>query len=292
MQTRPFGTTGLNVSALGFGAGHIGEPHYPDQDAYRLLNAVLDSGINVIDTARGYGLSEERVGRHVSARRDEFLLSTKVGYDIPGTLDWSAEAVAAGVDRALNVLRTDVLDVVFLHSCSLEVLRRGEVIEALEDARDAGKVRVVGYSGENEALAWAIESGHFGAVQTSVNLADQWSLHRVLDAAAERGLGVVAKRPIANAPWRFEERPTGRYGAEYWDRLRELALEPADGDWLSTALRFSAYSPGVSTAILGTGSPEHLAQAVTAADAPLPAAEYERWRGAFVRKLDQWPGLV
>lgn len=293
MDQRPFGGTGLTTSVVGFGAGHIGDQTYDDDAAAELLNAVLDSGVTFIDTARDYGISEDRIGRHLARRRAEFVLSTKVGFDIPGAEDWTARAVTLGVDRALRTLATDVLDVVFLHSCSLEVLQRGEVVEALLAARDAGKVRVPGYSGENDALSWAVDSGAFGAVQTSVNLVDQWSLHHALARAKDRGIAVVAKRPLANAPWRFTERPVGAYAETYWARLDELALAPADGEWLATALRFSAFSPGVSTAIVGTGSTHHLAEAIGAARlGPLPAVEYDRWEQAFSPYAEAWPGDV
>ena len=192
------------------------------------------------------------------------LLVTKVGYDVEGAQDWTADAVTGGIERALGLLRTDVLDVVLLHSCGREVLQRGEVIEALHAARDAGKVRVAGYSGENEDLDWAVRSGHFGAVETSVNLLDRWSLTHVLADAAAAGLGVIAKRPIANAPWRFARRPVGEYAEAYWERLQALGTAPADGDWLQAFVRFSAHAPGVSTAIVGTASAGHLGAAVDA----------------------------
>ena len=293
MEQRPFGDSGLTTSVVGFGAGHIGEDTYDDAAAGRLLHATLDAGVTFVDTARGYGLSEERIGRHLCGRREELVLSTKVGYDVPDAEDWTPAAITGGVDRALRTLRTDVIDVVFLHSCPRELLERGEVVDALLAARDAGKLRVAGYSGENDALAWAVDSGRFGAVQTSVNLADQWSLHHVLGRAADQGLGVVAKRPLANAPWRFDSRPHGSYAEVYWTRLRTLGLEPADGNWLTTALRFSAFAPGVSTAIVGTGSPEHLAEAVdAAAHGPLSPDEVARWRDAFAPYAEEWPGDV
>src|SRR5208337_2343728 len=107
----------------------------------------------------------------------------------------------------------------FLHSCEAATLERGEVVGALADAVRAGKVRVMGYSGEGEALAWAVRSGRFGAIETSVNLCDQRVIDEVLPAAAAAGMGVVAKRPLANAPWRFGARPAGDYAEVYWDRL-------------------------------------------------------------------------
>ncbi len=293
MLERPFGDSGFTVSVLGFGAGHIGEPDQDDGESASVLWAALDAGVTFFDTARGYGLSEERIGRHLAPHRDEIVLSTKVGYGIPGTTDWSLQAVTAGVDRALDTLRTDRIDVVFLHSCSLEVLQRGGVIEGLQAAQLAGKVRVIGYSGENQALEWAVRSGHFGAIQTSVNIADQWSLQHVLVDAESRGLGVVAKRPLANAAWRFTSPPFGDYAELYWGRLRRLGVQPQGNEWLDTALRFAAYSRGVSTAIVGTGSVPHLQAAAAAVDnGPLDEAEYACWRDAFAPYVDEWSGSV
>jgi len=293
MLTRNFGTSSLQVSALGFGAGHIGYDGVTERDAHALLDRALDLGINFIDTARGYGLSEERIGRWLPAHRDEVVLSTKVGYGVEGARDWSAAAVTGGVDEALRTLGTDVLDVVFLHSCPLEVLERGEAAQALLSCVDAGKVRIPGYSGENEALAWASGAGLFGAVQSSVNLADQRSLREVLPGASRRGLGIVAKRPLANAPWRHSERPVGVYGETYWLRLRELGLEPESDDWQGTALRFSAFTPGVGTAIVGTSRTANLeAAAAAVARGPLPATERARWENAFAPHTGVWPGEV
>jgi aryl-alcohol dehydrogenase-like predicted oxidoreductase len=291
VQERAFGDTGLMVSPVGLGGGQIGEAWIEDALAARVLHAAIDAGVRVIDTARGYGSSEERIGRHLGSRRDGVVVVTKVGYDVEGVEDWTAAAVSGGIERALRTLRTDVLDVALLHSCSLETLQRGEVIETLHAARDAGRIRVAGYSGENEALDWALRSGHFAAIETSVNLLDQWSLTRVLPAVA--GQGVIAKRPLANAPWRFPERPVGHYAEDYWERLHTLELQPADGRWMETAVRFSAYAPNVSAAIVGTASPEHLQEAVAAAEhGPLPAEEAARWEQAWAARADSWPGLL
>ncbi len=293
MEHRAFGSTGLLVPILGFGAGHIGSPDSRDVDAGRVLDAALAAGMNLIDTARGYELSEERIGRLLRHRRQEFVLSTKVGYSVPGVADWTRAAVTGGIDRALGVLATDVIDVCFLHSCSLEVLEEGEAVAALAEAQEAGKVRVCGYSGEGRALEWAIECGAFGAIQTSVNLADQWTATSVLPRASAAGLGVIAKRPLANAAWRFEDRPVGQYAEPYWDRLRVMGIEPADGDWTGTAIRFSAFAAGVSSAIVGSSSADHLRDVVDAvARGPLPPDEVERWVAAFAPHLAQWPPQV
>ena len=86
MQRRPFGRTGLDVPALGFGAMQVGDPRLPEAAAARLLNHALDLGLALVDTARSYGVSEERIGRHLAHRRDEFVLSTKVGYGVDGII--------------------------------------------------------------------------------------------------------------------------------------------------------------------------------------------------------------
>ncbi|HEY4588112.1 MAG TPA: aldo/keto reductase, partial [Thermoanaerobaculia bacterium] len=257
MDLRPFGSTGLAVPVLGFGAGHVGDPSLDEAEVGRLLHGALDLGVTLIDTARSYGLSEERIGRHLAGRRDEFVLSTKVGYGISGYGDWTGPVIAAGVDAALGRLRTDRIDVVHLHSCPLDVLERGEVVAALQAAVAAGKVRVAAYSGDNAPLEWAIASGAFGSVETSVNLVDQRAIERALPAAEERGLGVIAKRPAANAPWRFAARPAAADVALYWERWRALDLDPGAYGWTELALRFAAYQDGVQCAIVGTSRPEH-----------------------------------
>ncbi|MBP1134816.1 aryl-alcohol dehydrogenase-like predicted oxidoreductase [Arthrobacter sp. PvP023] len=293
MLQRNFGNSSLTVSALGFGAGHIGYDDVSEREAHGLLDRAVDLGITFIDTARGYGLSEERIGSWLPGRRDAVVLSTKVGYNVDGAEDWSAAAVTGGVDEALRKLGTDVIDVVFLHSCPLTVLQRGEAAEALLKCVDAGKVRVPGYSGENDALAWSGNAGSFGALQSSVNLADQRSRTGVLPAAARQGLGVVAKRPLANAPWRHDERPVGVYGETYWERLRLMDVEPESDDWQGTALRFSAFSPGVSTAIVGTSKVRNLdAAAAAVGRGPLPEGESRRWEDAFAPHAQDWAGEV
>jgi aryl-alcohol dehydrogenase-like predicted oxidoreductase len=296
METRTFGNTGLRVSVLGFGAGHVGGDDLSEEAASRLLNEVLDLGVTLIDTARSYGLSEERIGRHLAHRRDAFVLSTKGGYGVEGVPDWTAEVITRGIDDALRRLRTDRIDVFHLHSCPRDVLERGEVIDALDRARKAGKIRVAAYSGENDALEHAVMSGRFGAVQCSVNVCDQRVLEHVIPSAAKRGLGVIAKRPIANAAWRFAHRPSGDYAEAYWERLQSLHVDRHALDWLEYALRFSAHAPGVSSIIVGTRNIEHLRHnAALVATGPLPVRSYYDARAEFTLSAlaaGGWEGLV
>ncbi|AFZ67667.1 putative oxidoreductase, aryl-alcohol dehydrogenase like protein [Deinococcus peraridilitoris DSM 19664] len=293
METRDFGRTGLRVSALGFGAGQIGSQELSEQEVGTILNQAVDLGITLIDTARGYGLSEERIGRHLSGRRQEFVLSSKGGYGAEGAADWTPEAVRLGIEQALRRLNTDVIDIFHLHSCPLDTLRHDDLLAALERARAEGLIRVAAYSGENEALAWAVSSGRFGSVQTSVNLADQWSSQHVLPEARQRGLGVIAKRPIANAAWQYTERPTGQYAETYWLRLQEMRLDPGELAWDEFALRFSAFSPGVSSVIVGTASARRLERNVALLQrGPLDREHREYIQAKFARHGLHWAGEV
>lgn len=295
LPRRTLGRTGLPVSALGYGAGNLGDPALDEADVGRLLHAVLDAGITLIDTARSYGLSEARIGRHLAARRGEFQLSTKVGYGVAGVPDWTGPCISGGIDRALRVLRTDHIDVVFLHSCDADTLRRHDILDALTAAQAAGKVGALGYSGENHALWTAIEAGVFDVLQCSVSVCDQGSLGWALPKAP--GRGVVAKRALANAVWRHAERPTGRDGEVYWDRRQALGLATLEAEaGLSPgelALRFSAFAPGVDAAIVATRSPRNLAANLEAvARGPLPDDVLAELRTRWATHGAHWPGWI
>jgi aryl-alcohol dehydrogenase-like predicted oxidoreductase len=293
MLQRPFGSSGLTVSALGFGAGQIGGSDLTEGEAARILGAALDLGVTFFDTAPSYGLSEERIGRHLSHRRREIVLSTKGGYGVDGVADWTGEVITRGIEAALGRLRTDVIDVFHLHSCDAATHARADIRRALEEARRAGKIRVAAYSGENEALDAAVDSGAFGSVQCSVNIADQRSLGGAIVRASERGMGVVGKRPLANAAWRFEERPRGDYAEVYWERLQSLAADLRNPDWPNLALRFSAFAPGVSVAIFGSKSVENLRRnAAIVAEGPLPAPVFENLRQWFRTHDRGWRGEI
>ena len=239
---------------LGFGAMQVGDPRVTEADAAAMLNAALDVGLTLIDTARSYGLSEERIGRHLARRRDEFVLSTKVGYDMDGLADWTYDCVMAGVDAARDRLRMDVIDIVHLHSCGLGVLRAGEAARALEHCRELGKLRIAAYSGDDEALAARSRSGAFGSVQASVNLCDQQSL-ATLAIAKSRGLGTIAKRSLAGRPWTMPGTAAGATPdatpdaahAEYrrrFGQLRAQGLELSAADWDATGAAFRGLRAG------------------------------------------------
>jgi len=293
MIYRTLGKSGLKVSLLGLGAGAIGADELDEGAVARLCEAALEAGVNFFDAARSYGRAEERLGRLLRGRTD-VVVSTKGGYDVEGAGDWTPEALRGGIAGACRRLRRDRIDVFHLHSCPLDVLRREDLLRVLDDARAAGDIGTAGYSGENEALEWATASGHFEVVQMSLNLFDQGSLAARLPRALAAGLGVIAKRPLGNAPWRFAERPARDDVAVYWDRMRALALVPSPTVSLAElSLRFAAFSPGVGTVIVGTADPEHLREAAAAlARGPLPEADRQTLVAAYARHGGGWEGLV
>ncbi len=306
METRTLGRTGLEVSVLGFGAAPIGVLETDQAEVDAVLSLLLDSGVNLIDTAAGYRGSEQAIGRSIGDRRDEFVLVSKCGQafdDLPGEA-WSAELIMATVERSLARLQTDFLDVMLLHTCDLEVLERGEALGALVRAREAGKVRFVGYSGDNQAGAFAARLSDVAVVQTSINICDQVNIDEVLPVACECEVGVMAKRPIANAAWKdLNDQPGfyARYAETYTERLALMAIEPEEigfeaSDWAEVALRFTL-SCDIGTAIIGTTNPDHVRSNIEAASrGVLPEGAIERLREAFLEAMldagEQWVGLT
>jgi len=288
MERRKLGKTDMEVSALGFGGSEIGYQGVAAAVVKRMLNIALDAGLNVIDTAECYVNSEDLIGQAVAARRKEYYLFTKCGHFTGwGQPDWRPSSLLKGIERSVKRLRTDYIDLVQLHSCGADELRRGEVIEALKRARERGYTRYIGYSGDSRAALYAIQCGAFDTLQTSVSIADQEALELTLPLARERNIGVIAKRPIANAAWKSgDRRPADSYAHPYWERLRKLNYDFVRGDLNETiaiALRFTLTAPGVHTAIVGTTRPERIQQnAAVVEKGPLPKEIFDnirsRWR--------------
>lgn len=289
--TRPYGATGIIVSTIGLGAGQVGDERLSESDVERLLHAAVDHGVTLIDTAPSYGLSEARIGRYLGARRAEVVLSTKLGYGVDGIEDWTGPCITAGIEQALRVLRTDRLDIAHLHSCPRSTLERGDVIDALDRAKQQGKIRAMAYSGENDDLAYAVACGRFDGFMASLNLCDQRVIDDVLPRIA--GKGFIAKRPAANHPWRFATAPVGDYCEEYWHRWRAMNPPNREHAWGEVAIRFALSVPEVSSAIVGTGRIAHLEQSlVWAAVGELDANWFAELRAKF-RECDRdWVGQI
>jgi len=294
MENRSFGKTGYEVSKVGFGGAPIGFLETEQDRITTILNSLLDEGVNLIDTAAAYRGSEEAIGKAVSHRRHEYVLVSKCGE--PGSQEseaWTPASLTEAVDRALSRLKTDHLDVMLLHSCGLEVLQRGDALEALVRARDAGKVRHVGYSGDNEAAAHAVTLPEVAVLETSINVCDQANIDAVLPSARQGDVAVIAKRLIANAAWKPLSEQQGfyqGYAKTYSDRLAKMRITPADLGfeedgaelWPEIALRFTLSQPGVHSAIIGTTNPDHTrANLAAAAKGPLREEVVQKLREAF-----------
>ena len=292
------GKTDMDVSVLGFGGSEIGYQRVSAKTVARLLGGALDAGLNVIDTAECYEDSEELIGKALGERRREVYLFSKCGHArAEARSDWQPGALLRSIERSLRRLATDHLDLIQLHSCGLEVLQRGDAITALESARSRGWTRYIGYSGDGEAARWAVESGRFDTLQTSVSIADQEAIDLTLPAARAAGMGVIAKRPIANAAWRHARKPAEAYYQEYRERLRKLDYPflKAKGDIaVKTALRFTLGVPGVHTAIVGTTKPDRWRQnAALLGDGRLPEADRERIRARWKAVAPaSWEGQI
>lgn len=303
MDVRPLGDTGLRLAPLGLGAGPLGDHALDEARVEVLLRGALDLGIGLVDTAPSYGCSEERLGRLLRGARDRVVLSTKLGYGVPGVPDWTGECIAAGVDLALRRLATDRLDIAHLHSCGPEILARDDVLRALEAAVQAGKVRVAAYSGDGEGLRAALRIPLFRVFQVSVNLVDQEALGLPFPA----GVGVLGKRALCNAAFFHDHAPERGDVHEYWRRwnlLRTHLREPLRHELPALAVRFAAHVGHASHAghasagpqlphaiLLGTTSLDNLAAAAEAiARGPLDPDDHQAIRDAWARYA--WPGMI
>ena len=300
MDKRTLGRTGIDVTRLGLGLAEISRQEQRGRetaDAAHVLNLALDIGINFLDTAPCYASTEELIGSAVSHRRDEFFLASKCGHAVDTDAEeWTAELIAESVDRSLRRLNTDYLDILQLHSCKLDVLKRGEVIEAVSNARDQGKTRFIGYSGDNEAALWAASSGIFDTLQTSFNLVDQSARRGLLAAARAAGMGIIIKRPVANGAWGRANSPYS-YADEYFRRaqiMRQMGPMPSEPeDPILLAFGFLFAHDEVDTAIAGTHNPAHLRGNVEMLenDLRIPAKTVEELYRRFDTVGRDWPGM-
>lgn len=250
LPRRKLGNTGLEVSVIGFGAFKIGrnqKTKYPqsydlpdDREVERLLNGVLDLGISHIDTAPSYGVSEERIGRFLSARRSEFVLSTKVGetfIDGVSHYDFSRNAVRESLFESLRRLKTDCVDFLLIHATNddADTLQNTPVVETLQELKTAGHTRAIGLSGKTVAAA---EQALYWADALMVEYHQLDTCHAdVIRRASELGIGVLVKKGLAS----------GR-------------ANPTD------AIPFVLNTPGVHNLVIGGLSLDHIRQNVAIAN--------------------------
>ncbi|MHC2145996.1 aldo/keto reductase [Pseudomonas sp. 210_17 TE3656] len=257
---RPLGSTGLHVSPLGLGTVKLGRDQgvkypngftIPDDDQARLLLAqARDLGINLIDTAPAYGRSEERLGPLLRGQRDHWVIVSKVGEEFEegqSRFDFSAAHTRFSIERSLKRLETDHIDLVLVHSDGndLHILEHEEVYQTLEALKREGKIGGFGLSGKTvEGGLKALQRGDCAMVTYNLN---EQAERPVLDYAAEHGKAILVKKALASG---------------------HVCLSPGvDPVRASFELLFG--HPGVSSAIVGTINPVHLAHNVATVAAVL-----------------------
>jgi aryl-alcohol dehydrogenase-like predicted oxidoreductase len=293
--TRHLGNTGAEVTVLGYGAMELrGAPTGPqiaDRDAEVLLNTVLDSGVNFIDTSIDYGRSEELMGRYIGHRRHEYFLASKCGCPTrefpPGTPrplphDYSPANVRAGVEQSLRRLGTDYLDLVQVHvSPSRAELEAAGTISCLEELRAEGKTRFIGMSGTLPNLPDHIDMGVFDAFQIPYS-ALQREHEGLISRAAAAGAGTVIRGGVARGAPSDEK---------HWQGLFGLDADVSRGRWatagldslldemnrMAFVLRFTLSHPDLHTTIVGTSNVDHFRANLAAAEqGPLAEDLYEQ----------------
>jgi len=279
---RKLGRTGLEVTTLGFGAMELrGPPRGPeltDGETERLLNGVLDAGINFIDTSIDYGRSEELIGRFIAHRRGDYYLASKCGCVVGGAQGdhvHTAANVRHGVENSLRLLKTDHLDLVQFHrSLTLQEFEAEGALQELLKLKSEGKVQFIGVSGVLPNLEQQTESGVFDAFQIPYS-ALQREHEDVITRAAAAGAGTIIRGGVARGTpddWQrtYYMVPSGTLQ----DRWQQANLDQLlDGSTrIEFTLRFTLSHPGLHTTIVGTRNLEHLRANVQAAKlGPLPA---------------------
>ena len=287
LPTSILGRTGLKVTKLGYGAMELrGTDHFPrlsPVEASAILNGVLDGGINYIDTSPDYGYSEELIGRHIAGRRDEYFLASKCGCPVePAEMphkdrkphSFTRANIRAGVEQSLERMRTDPLDVVQCHiSPSRAVLEANDSIAELELLKQEGKLRFIGMSGTLPELPGQIAMGVFDVFQVPYSLVER-EHEALIQRAAEAGAGIVSRGGVARGVIVKDEAVIDDY-PEFLQagfrarRRRWREAEVADllqgMTPMEFMLRFTLSNPDMTTTIVGTANPLHLAANVNAA---------------------------
>ena len=267
---RQLGNTGMQVTQLGYGSMGLRGPNswgvrvVDDDDSDRFLNLVLDSGINFIDTAPDYGVSEERIGRAIGSRRSEYYLATKCGCDYIQHEDhievihtWTRDVLQRNIETSLDRLQTDSIDLLQFHGGDAETLEREGLIQMLVDFRSQGLIGHLGSSSSLPHLPGMIALGVFETFQIPYSCLAPGH-HDWITRAAETGAGIIIRGGIAHGgPDGEIDRPALN------DVWKAAGLDELLTDGMSRAeliLRYTLSHPDCQTTIVGTCSEIHLAE--------------------------------
>lgn len=286
MQKTMLGRTGLEVTRLGFGAMEIRGPRIwsgrpvTDDEADQILNAVLDAGINFIDTAYDYGLSEEYIGRFISRRRSEYILATKCGCTVVNCGDhdetphvWTRDNLLHNIETSLRRMKTDYIDLLQLHNPTVEQTEEGNLVEILREIQTSGKVRWIGISSTLPHISKYIESGVFDSFQIPYSALER-DHENVISDAARSGAGTIIRGGVGRGEPGAGLGNKDRWAV--WEKARLDELLDEGESRTGFLLRFTLSHPHMSTTIVGTKNPEHLAENLRiAVKGSLPTDVYE-----------------
>jgi aryl-alcohol dehydrogenase-like predicted oxidoreductase len=299
LATAPLGRTGLTVTRLGYGAMEVrgsriwGGREVTDQQAEAILNAVLDEGINFIDTANDYGRSEEYIGKFIAHRRSEYYLATKCGCTVvrrDETTDdtphvWTRENLFRGLHESLQRMKTEYVDIMQLHNPPVEETEKNQLVDALKEMQQQGKVRFTSISTTLPHLPTYLEWGVFDTFQIPYSALER-DHENWISRAAEAGIGTIIRGGVARG-----EVGVGLGREDRWQKFEQAGLDELREQGESRTaflLRYTLSHPHVDTTIVGTLYPEHLKENVAFANrGPLPAEVYAEAK----RRLDA-VGLV
>jgi aryl-alcohol dehydrogenase-like predicted oxidoreductase len=294
LPMRPLGRTGLNVTQLGFGAMEIRGPRIwggrpvTEEQAETILNAVLDAGINFIDTSNDYGRSEEFIGKYIGRRRNEFTVATKCGCKVTNRdaqtddtpHEWTRENLFRGLHESLERMKTDYIDIMQLHNPSVEQVEQGDLVAVLQEMKRQGKVRWIGCSSTLPHITTYISSGAFDTYQIPYSALERQH-ENVITQTAQAGAGIIDRGGVARG-----EPGVGHGHEDRWKKFEAANLDElrAPGESRSAfLLRFLISHPDIHTTIVGTLNPDHLRENVAIAQkGPLPADVYAEAK----RRLD------
>lgn len=264
MITRKFGNTGLDLTLLGYGAMAL--RNLNEVDAGRILNAVLDAGINFIDTAPDYGPSEDYIGNTIAHRRSEFILATKCGCNIPRDVEsdapnhiWTGAQVQHNIEHSLKRLKTDYVDIWQIHSAYPEDILHSDVLEKMHKIKKAGKVRhiAVSFAGASEGRGYAQMKPYLAQFGDVFEAMQVWysplerSSEQLITTAAKRGIGTIIRGATRRVdPWTSLD--------HFVDQTGLRTLMQTDETAAQFTLRFTATHPNVDTIIVGTSQLVHL----------------------------------
>ncbi len=282
---RTLGRTGLQVTQLSYGAMEVrgrriwgGRPCTSDQ-AGTILNAVVDAGINFIDTANDYGTSELFIGRHLAKRRDQFAIATKCGCHMQHAGDhdetphvWTRENLLRNIADSLQKMDTDHVDILQLHNPDVEACERANLVDVLNEIKRSGAAKWIGCSSTSPHLKTYIGWGVFDVFQIPYSALERQH-ENLITAAAMAGAGIIIRGGVARgAPG------AGLGNADRWAGFEKAKLDElrAPGESRTAfLLRFTLSHPHCDTTIVGTMHPEHLQENLTvAAQGGLPTDVY------------------